>query len=63
MTLDQDYDAILKTQLELRLKRPALSSELTNADNDSDLVTETLWQLVVSLEKRIAALEKTNVII
>ena len=57
-TLDKNYDDKLKINLEARLKRPALPHEIINADNDSDLVTETLWQLLVELTARVEILEK-----
>lgn len=58
MDIEKEYDTRLKNSLEKRLKRPATTDELVNADNDSDLVTETLWQMLCEMEKRIAALEK-----
>ena len=57
LTIDNNYDLKLKTNLERRLNRPAKPSELINSDNDSDLVIETLWQIIVELEERIKNLE------
>lgn len=58
MDIDKQYDAILKTELENRLKRPAKPDEVINADKDSDLVNETLWQLVKDLATRVTILEE-----
>ncbi len=43
------YDVVFLEQLKLRLKRDPKPNEIINADNDSDLVNETLWQLVCDL--------------
>ena len=56
--IQKDYDKKLKKTLEAKLNRPAKSNEIINADNDADLVNETLWQIIVQLEERISALEK-----
>lgn len=56
--IDTDYDAKLKANLEAKLRRPAKAHELVNADNDSDIVSETLWQIICELSARVAALEK-----
>ena len=58
MTLNQNYDIKLKTNLEKRLNRLASNDELINADKDSDLVNEVLWELIVDLEQRIINIEK-----
>lgn len=52
-----DFDARLKNSLTKRLCREPLPHELINADNDADLVNEVLWQMVLELTKRVAALE------
>lgn len=59
MTYDitKDYDDRLKNNLTLRLRRAALSHEEINADNDSDLVNQTLWELILTLHARVLALE------
>jgi len=56
-TLDQKYDEITATELQKRLKREPTSSEVINADTDSDLNAEIYWQLIKDLEERIKALE------
>lgn len=56
-TIDTKYDIISKTELEKQLKRPATPAEIINSDNDTNLVTETLWQLIKELEERISILE------
>ena len=63
MNIDELYDTKLKTVLETRLKRAASAQEVINADTDSDLVTETLWQLLVALDERVKILEENSVII
>lgn len=60
MNISEKFDSVLKIELEKKLKRPASVGEITNADNDSDLVNETLWQLVVELDKRVSTLEESN---
>ena len=55
--MDKDYDTILKETLEKRLKRSASSDEIINADNDADLVNETLWQLINQMDIRLKKLE------
>lgn len=59
MDIDTKYDSILAEELKKRLKRDALPSELVNGDNDSDLVTECLWQIIAEYDHRIDTLEKT----
>lgn len=61
--IDQQYDGILTTVLTARLKRTPHPNEIINGDNDSDLVNETLWQLIVSLDARIKKLESQGVTI
>lgn len=56
--ISKDYDAKLKKTLEGKLNRPAKPHEIINADNDSDLVNTTLWELIVALEARVTLLEK-----
>lgn len=56
-TIDEKYDDISKAQLEKSLGRNAKISELKNADTDSNLVTECLWQLIKEQESRIKILE------
>ena len=63
MNINEKYDGILKEELEKRLKRNAHENEIINADNDADLVNETLWQIIVELDKRVEALEKSKKII
>ena len=58
MTIEKTYDNKLKTNLEKRLNRLASNDELINADKDSDLVNEVLWELIVDLEQRIINIEK-----
>lgn len=43
------YDTLLKKELVRRMGREPFANELINADNDSDLVNEILWQLIVQL--------------
>jgi len=57
-TIDTNYDDKLEVILEKRLKRKATISELTNADNDSDIVNETMWQIMKEQEARIISLEE-----
>lgn len=57
-TIDQKYDNILVTQLTKRLGRVPTHSEVTNGDNDSDLVNECLWELIVQLSADIDAIKK-----
>lgn len=61
--ISTQFDNILKTELTKRLKRDPLQTELVNADNDSDLVNETLWQLVENLANRVQALEDNATVI
>ena len=61
MTIEKTYDNKLKTNLEKRLNRLASNDELINADKDSDLVNEVLWELIVDLEQRIINIEKKEV--
>lgn len=51
------YDLIFLNQLTLRLKREPSPSERINADNDSDLVNETLWELICDLYTQIEQLK------
>jgi hypothetical protein len=37
LTIDNNYDLKLKTNLERRLNRPAKPSELINSDNDGSI--------------------------
>lgn len=60
MQIDKIYNDTLKAELTKRLGRKPLANEMVNADNDSDLVNEVLWQLVCNLQNRIAALEVKN---
>lgn len=53
-----DFDTIIQTELKKRLNRAPKSNEAANADTDSDLVNETLWQMIAGLYDRIEALEK-----
>lgn len=57
MDIDTLYDTTLKSELKNRLKRQPLASELVNADNDSDLVNEVMWQIISNLNDRLTALE------
>ena len=57
-TIDQQYDDILKTQLARRLNRAPTRSEIVNGDNDSDLVNETLWELICQLSADIALIKQ-----
>jgi hypothetical protein len=59
-TLDQNYDKKIRENLEKRLNRPAKEDEIINSDKDSDLVGETLWQILIEMEKRIEVLEKKS---
>ena len=61
MTIEKTYDNKLKTNLEKRLNRLASNDELINADKDSDLVNEVLWELIVDLEQRIINIEKKEI--
>lgn len=61
MEIEKTYDLKLKTNLEKRLNRSAFPNEIINADKDSDLVNETLWQIIVEMEQRIISLEKNMV--
>lgn len=47
--INTTYDSLLETELTKRLGRAPSPEEITNADNDSDLVNEILWQLVCQL--------------
>ena len=58
MDIDKEFDTIIQVELKKRLKRDPLPSEIINADNDSDLVNETMWQLLLKLNDRINVLEK-----
>ena len=55
--IDKKFDQILATELEKRLNRKPKVNELINADFDSDLVNECLWQLVKELTDRVDKLE------
>lgn len=55
--INKDYDDRLKNNLALRLNRDAMPHEVINADFDSDLVNQTLWELILSLHARVLALE------
>lgn len=57
-TIDTKYDELNVNELQKRLKRIPTPSEVTNSNNDSDLVTEIMWQLIKELEARIKILEK-----
>ena len=56
--INKDYNEKLKKELEKHLNRPAKEHEITNADSDSNLSLEALWQIIVQLEGRITELEK-----
>lgn len=56
--ISKDYSAKLKKILEDKLNRPAKANEIINADTDSNLSTEALWQIIVGLEERVTLLEK-----
>mgnify|MGYP001577116496 CR=1 FL=1 len=56
--MDKEYDIILEKELEKKLNRKPSSSEIINADTDSNLVNECLWKIMLELEKRINLLEK-----
>ena len=67
-TIDQKFDEIQATELTKRLKRQPSIAELSNMDNDADLVNETLWQLIKGMDtelqelrKKVEQLEKTMV--
>ena len=60
MDIDQKYDTIAIPELEKRLNRQPTDSEIINSDKDSDLVTETLWQLIKDLEARVKILEDSQ---
>lgn len=55
--IDKDYDDRLLNNLTKRLNRAPLAHEIINGDNDSDLVNQTLWELILSLHARVLALE------
>mgnify|MGYP001605191668 CR=1 FL=1 len=56
--MDKEYDIILEKELEKKLNRKPSSSEIINADTDSNLVNECLWQLIKELDARVKLLEK-----
>lgn len=58
--MDELYNTILRSELEKRLKRPATDSEFINADFDSDLVNECLWQLLNQLNDKVTLLQKNT---
>lgn len=63
MNISQAFDQLLRTELAKRLGREPLPNEVVNADNDSDLVNEILWELVFNLNDRVTKLEqKTGVV-
>lgn len=55
--LDKDYDTRKSATLTSRMNRDPKPSELVNAEYDSDLTTEILWQMFCAAIVRIAALE------
>lgn len=59
--INDDYDAKLVATLQKRLNREPKDNEKINADFDSDLVNEILWQLIVKLNERVSILEKKNI--
>ena len=54
----QRYDEIIRSELRKRLKREPTPNELANSDTDSDLVNETMWQLIEDLSERVERLER-----
>lgn len=56
-TIDEKFDNKMKVELVKLLKRPLKEGELINADMDSNLVNEILWQLVKELDERVKLLE------
>lgn len=60
--LDRKYDELNVLELTRRLKRPPSTSEVINSDNDSDLVSEVMWQLLKDLDNRLTTLEKNSII-
>jgi len=52
------FDTIIETELRKRLKREPSINELKNADTDSDLVNEVLWQMVNDLYDKFEKQEK-----
>ena len=56
------FDTILAAELSKRLKRTPSHSERINADTDSDLVNETLWQIILKLSDRVTALEANSTV-
>ena len=58
MNPDQDYNQKLKAKLDDFLKRPATLNDQINAENDTDLTLQVIWEMFVELETRVAVLEK-----
>lgn len=59
-TAEKKFDDTIKLELEKRLKREPLDHELKNADTDSDLVNEVLWQMVNDLYNMLES-QKTEI--
>jgi hypothetical protein len=59
-TIDQDYDEKIRVVLERRLNRPAKPNEILNADTDTDLVSETMWEILKEQNERISLLESKS---
>lgn len=57
-TIDQKFDEIQTTELTRRLKRQPSIAELSNMDNDADLVNETFWQLIKEMDAELQELRK-----
>jgi len=55
---DTKFDTIIEIELKKRLKREPSSDELRNADTDSDLVNEVLWQMVNDLYNEVEKLKQ-----
>ena len=56
-TVDTLYDEKNREELARRLKREPTLNELKNSENDSDLVTEVMWQVIKDLSERVVNLE------
>lgn len=59
--MNADFDSMLVAELTKRLKRSPSSTEVINAENDSDLVNEVMWKLVLSLAQRVSDLENNSI--
>lgn len=62
-TIDEKYDEKNATELGRILKREPTPAEIANSDNDTNLVTEVMWQLMKDMSDEIELLKNKSGII